>query len=117
MLKFSMRNVALILGFYSVFLLPAPISKLVSGGSTFSSGLILSLVIFFVLASPFGIRYYISSRIISTNFFLALLIIILYLISSIIFLEVDDIFLSEKDTSVSDKNTIPTIIRIKANPI
>jgi len=90
MLKFSMRNVALILGFYSVFLLPASLSKLISGGTTFSSGLILSLVIFFVLASPFGIRYYISSRIILTNFLLASLILILYFISSIIFLEVDN---------------------------
>jgi len=90
MMKYSMRNIALALGFFAVSIFSAAFSTLL-GGSSIRAGLILSIVIFFLLAIPFGIRYFITPKIIFINFFIFFLVIIFYLFATITFPGVDNI--------------------------
>jgi len=89
-MKFSIRNIALALGFFSISIFASAFSTLL-GGDSIRAGLSLSMVIFFVLAMPFGIRYFITSKIIFINVSLLLLVLIFNFYSTIIFSGVDNI--------------------------
>ncbi len=88
-MKFSIRNIALAVGFFSVSIFPSAFSTLL-GGDSIRAGLSLSIAIFFVLAMPFGIRYFITSKIILTNVSMFLLVLSSYLCSTLIFAGVDN---------------------------
>lgn len=85
-----MRNIALALSFFSISIFPSTFSTLL-GGDSIRAGLSLSIAIFFVLTMPFGIRYFITSKIILVNVSVFLLILLFYLLSILIFTGGDNI--------------------------
>lgn len=87
-MKLSVRNIGLALGFFSVSIFSAAFSIL-AGGSSIRIGLIIAVGIFFLLAMPFGIRYFVTSKIIVFNGVIFYLVLIFYLISTLMFTEVD----------------------------
>ena len=89
-MKYSMRNIALALGFIGVSIFSAAFSNLLNG-SSIRAGLTLSIVIFFLLAMPFGIRYFITPRIIFINLSIFFLVLIFYLCATLTFPDVDNI--------------------------
>lgn len=89
-MKYSISNMCLALGFLTVSIFSSLIST-VLGGSSIRAGLTLSIVIFFLLAMPFGIRYFITSKIILINICLFFLVLIFYFISVTIFTESDSL--------------------------
>jgi len=89
-MKYSISNIVLALGFFSISILPSAFSTLL-GGDSIRAGLSLSIAIFFVLAMPFGIRYFITSKIILINVSMLLLTSFFYLSSALILTGVDNI--------------------------
>jgi hypothetical protein len=92
-MKYSMRNLAIALGFFSISIFPSYFSMLMRtfevGGSSVRAGLIISVVFFFLMVIPFGVRYFGTPKIILSNIFVFLIIIFTYIFSSLIFPEVD----------------------------
>jgi len=89
-MKYSIRNIALALSFFSISILPEHFSALLGGGSI-RAGLTFAIAIFFLLALPLGIRYFITSKIILVNFSVFLLLLLSYLSSMLIFTGGDNI--------------------------
>ena len=81
---FSTRTLALGLGFFLVSIFPSAF-KIMLGGSSIRNGLVLSLIIFIILAIPFGVRYFMNSKIVLVNFIILFLILLFYLISSLFY--------------------------------
>jgi hypothetical protein len=92
---YSIRDSALALGFFSISIFPAYFSFVLRyyqlGGNSIRSGLIVSISIFFILAVPFGIRYFVTPKIILINISVFFLILVSYLCSTLLFSEVDDV--------------------------
>ena len=87
-IKNSARNLSLALGFYSITIFPSYYSLLLDVGSI-RIGLIIGIIIFFLLATPFGLRYFITPKIIVINITIFILILLSYLVSLFIFPGVD----------------------------
>ena len=70
-MKYSMRNLAIALGFFSISIFPSYFSMLMRtfevGGSSVRAGLIISVVFFFLMVIPFGVRYFGTPKIILSN--------------------------------------------------
>ena len=94
-MKYSIRDLALALGFFSISIFPAYFSWVLRyyhlGGNSVRSGLIISISIFFILAVPFGIRYFVTQKIILINISVFLLILVSYFSSTLLFSEVDNV--------------------------
>jgi hypothetical protein len=90
-MKYSIRDLALALGFFSISIFPAYFSFVFLGGYNIRAGLIMSISIFFILAVPFGIRFFVTPKIILINISVFLLILVSYFCSTLLFSEVDDV--------------------------
>ena len=93
-MTYSLRNLTLALGFFSISVFPAFFSWVLRyfhlGGNSIRTGLVISILIFFILVIPFGVRYFITPKIIITNILLCLIITLSYILSSLIFQDVDN---------------------------
>ena len=90
-MKYSIRDLALALGFLSISIFPAYFSFVFLGGYNVRAGLIMSISIFFILAVPFGIRFFVTPKIILINISVFLLILVSFFCSTLLFSEVDDV--------------------------
>ena len=89
-MKFRASNVSLVVGFFTITILPAILSHLL-GGDSIRAGLCMAIAIYFVIASPFRIRYFITSRIILVNSCVLIMLSLLYLFPMAIFGEMDNL--------------------------
>lgn len=86
--KLAVQKNALAAGFFCISIMPAYFSKLL-GGDSIRAGLTASIIIFFILALPFRIRYITPVKIILINAVLLLSVLFLYLISTLIYIDSD----------------------------
>ena len=87
-IKYSARTLALGLGFFALAIFPSSF-KFIFGASSVRNGLIMGMVIFLVLAIPFGVRYFITSKIILVNFVLFFAISCFHLMSTLFYSDAD----------------------------
>ena len=88
-MTYSARTLSLGLGFLALGVFPSAL-RMIFAGNSIRNGIIMGMVIFFVLAIPFGVRYFITSKIILVNLVLLLGIFCFYLISTIFYIGTDD---------------------------
>ena len=84
----SARTLALGLGFFALAIFPSAF-RMIFGASSIRNGLMMGMVVFFVLAIPFGVRYFITSKIILVNLALLFAIYFFLLTSTLFYSDTD----------------------------
>jgi hypothetical protein len=83
-MTYSARTLALGLGFFALAIFPSAF-RMIFGASSIRNGVMMGMLVFFVLAIPFGVRYFITSKIILVNLALLFTISCFYLISTLFY--------------------------------
>ena len=87
-MTYSARTLALGLGFFALAIFPS-VFRMIFGESSIRNGLMMAMVVFFVLAIPFGLRYFVTSKTILVNLALVFLICFFHLISAFFYPSTD----------------------------
>lgn len=87
-MTYSARTLALGLGFFALAIFPSAF-RMIFGASSIRNGLMMGMVVFFVLAIPFGVRYFITSKIILVNLALLFALSFFHLMSTLFYADTD----------------------------
>ena len=89
-MTYSARTLFLGLGFFSLAIFPS-VFRMIFGESSIRNGLIMAMVMFFVLAIPFGLRYFVTSKIILANLSILFMVCCFHLISALFYPDADHV--------------------------
>ena len=87
-MTYSARTLVLGLGFFALAIFPS-VFRMIFGESSIRNGLIMAMVVFFVLAIPFGHRYFVTSKIILVNLSILFMVCCFHLISALFYPDSD----------------------------